>query len=71
VACVRSLNVVGRRLMVPLCVDGKNAGMTPDSVKAAASRVRKHMEMDEAVKILGVKDVQETPWEDVTKARGS
>jgi len=43
--------------------------MTPDSVKAAASRVRKHMDMDEAVKILGVKDVTNTPWEEVTQAR--
>ena len=70
VACVRRLRF-GRHAPegAPLCPDGKNAGMTPDSVKAAASRVRKHMDMDEAVKILGVKDVTNTPWEEVTQAR--
>jgi hypothetical protein len=38
--------------------------MTPESVAAAASRVRKQMEVEEARKILGVE--ANTPWEEVT-----
>lgn len=43
------------------------AGMTPESVKTAASRVRNQMELEEAIKILGV-DAKEA-WPEVTKAR--
>lgn len=41
--------------------------MTAESVQAAASRVRKHMELEEARKILGVE--ANTPWPEVTQAR--